>query len=128
MHSIGYTEAMARQVAQDSGKLVVTARRIVAGAARMRLAEITGQSVGSSSEAYSGAELLKRLAEPAASLTQREREVLVLVLEGGANKRIARALGISHRTVEIHRARAMTKLGATSVTELIRRALMVSQR
>ncbi|WP_368733556.1 LuxR C-terminal-related transcriptional regulator [Acinetobacter baumannii] len=54
--------------------------------------------------------------------------MLALVLEGGANKLIARALGISHRTVEIHRARAMSKLGATSVTELIRRALMVSQR
>ncbi|MFX7776299.1 LuxR C-terminal-related transcriptional regulator, partial [Acinetobacter baumannii] len=58
----------------------------------------------------------------------REREVLELVLEGGANKLIARSLSISHRTVEIHRARAMAKLGATSVTELIRRALMASPR
>ena len=73
-------------------------------------------------------ELMKRLAGAIDGLTPREREVLVHVLEGGANKLIARALGISHRTVEIHRARAMAKLGATSVTELIRRALMTPQR
>lgn len=128
MHSVGYTEAMARQVAETTGKLVVPARRIIAGAARMRLADITGRPVGSANEAYSGADLLKRLAEATAVLTPREREVLELVLEGGANKLIARSLSISHRTVEINRARAMAKLGATSVTELIRRALMASPR
>lgn len=128
MHSVGYTEAMARQVAETTGKLVVPARRIIAGAARMRLTDMTGGPVGPSAENYSGAELMKRLAGAVAGLTPREREVLVHVLEGGANKLIARALGISHRTVEIHRARAMAKLGATSVTELIRRALMTPQR
>lgn len=128
MHSVGYTEAMARQVAEATGKLVVPARRIIAGAARMRLADMTGGPVGASGETYSGAELMKRLAGPVQALTPREQEVLVHVLEGGANKLIARALGISHRTVEIHRARAMAKLGATSVTELIRRALMMPQR
>jgi protein AroM len=126
MHSVGYTEAMARQVAEATGKLVVPARRIIAGAARMRLAEMTGRS--SDGETYSGAELIKRLAGQGEALTPRESEVMVHVLEGGANKLIARALGISHRTVEIHRARAMTKLGATSVAELIRRALMTAQR
>jgi FixJ family two-component response regulator len=59
-------------------------------------------------------------------LTKRETEVLVQVLEGAANKSIGRTLGISHRTVEIHRARAMLKLGATSTPELIRRALRQS--
>lgn len=40
-----------------------------------------------------------------ASLTEREREVMALAVDGLANKEIARRLGISHRTVEIHRAR-----------------------
>ncbi len=58
---------------------------------------------------------MRRLPQPALeSLPRRETGVLVQVLEGAANKFIARALGISHRTVEIHRARAMLKLGATS--------------
>lgn len=128
MHSVGYTEAMAKQVAVASGKPVVTARRIIAGAARARIAELTGQPSGMATQSYSGAELLKRLRDETAVLTPREREVMVHVLEGGSNKIIARALGISHRTVEIHRARAMMKLGATSVSELIRRALMLSAR
>jgi protein AroM len=56
-------------------------------------------------------------------LTLRERQVLAQVLEGRSNKVIGRALKISYRTVEIHRARAMTKLRVISVTQLIRRAL-----
>ena len=53
-----------------------------------------------------------------AGLTEREREVLQLALEGLANKLIARKLGISHRTVEIHKARIMHKTGAASVLDL----------
>jgi len=75
-----------------------------------------------------GAVLLKRvraalarsaqLAEGLASLTEREREVMVRVAAGRASKEIARELDISHRTVEIHRARVMQKLKAHSVLEL----------
>lgn len=73
--------------------------------------------------------VMRRLPQPALeSLPRRETGVLVQVLEGAANKFIARALGISHRTVEIHRARAMLKLGATSTPELIRRALGQPER
>ncbi len=54
------------------------------------------------------------------SLTAREREVVDLVLDGKANKVIARELGISDRTVEIHRSHAMEKLGAKSVAELVK--------
>ncbi len=54
------------------------------------------------------------------SLTMREREVVDLVLDGKANKIIARELGISDRTVEIHRSHAMEKLGAKSVAELVK--------
>ncbi|MBW6527878.1 PAS domain S-box protein [Sphingomonas sp. RHCKR7] len=51
-------------------------------------------------------------------LTAREREVLVGLVDGGTNKVIAQGLGISPRTVELHRAQVMTKLGAGSLTEL----------
>lgn len=53
-------------------------------------------------------------------LTEREREVLLMVVRGLPNKVVADRLGISIRTVETHRARAMEKLQADSVTELVR--------
>ena len=52
-------------------------------------------------------------------LTAREREVLAWLLRGLTNKEIGRELGISHRTVEIHRARLMRKLGVPSLPALI---------
>jgi FixJ family two-component response regulator len=55
-----------------------------------------------------------------ASLSPREREVLEAVVAGRANKRIAAALGISIKTVEVHRARVMDKMGAGSVADLVR--------
>lgn len=51
-------------------------------------------------------------------LTEREREVMKLVAKGMSNKEVARELGISHRTVEIHRARVMRKTGAASEMDL----------
>jgi FixJ family two-component response regulator len=56
-----------------------------------------------------------------ATLSEREREVLALVIEGLTNKEIARALTLSPRTVETHRANLSTKLDATSLAQLIRR-------
>ena len=57
-------------------------------------------------------------------LTPREREVLDLIVEGLANKQMAARLGISEKTVEVHRSRARTKLGADSVAELVKIALL----
>ena len=54
------------------------------------------------------------------ALTRREREVLGKVVEGDTNKVVAANLGISVRTVELHRARGMRKLGVRSVAELVR--------
>ena len=54
------------------------------------------------------------------SLTPREREVLGLVTQGKANKVMAGDLGVSQRTVEIHRARVMEKMGANSLAQLVR--------
>ena len=57
------------------------------------------------------------------SLTDREREVLELLTKGKQNKQIAQELGVSPRTIEIHRARVMEKMDAQSVAELVRMML-----
>jgi two-component system, chemotaxis family, CheB/CheR fusion protein len=54
-----------------------------------------------------------------AGLTLRERQVVEMVVEGNPNKQIAYVLGISQRTVETHRATAMKKIGARTLSELI---------
>lgn len=54
------------------------------------------------------------------SLTPREREVLDLVVEGAANKVIAGRLGVSQRTVEVHRARVMEKMQVDSLAQLVK--------
>ena len=56
-----------------------------------------------------------------AQLSDREREVLGLIVDGLTNKEIGRALGLSPRTVETHRANLFAKLGAESLAQLIRR-------
>jgi len=58
-----------------------------------------------------------------AHLTPREREVMDLIVEGLANKQMAARLGISEKTVEIHRSRAKMKLRADSVADLVKIAL-----
>jgi FixJ family two-component response regulator len=52
------------------------------------------------------------------TLTQREREILKLAVAGKPNKGIARELGISYRTVEVHRSRILLKTGASTLLEL----------
>jgi two-component system, LuxR family, response regulator FixJ len=58
-----------------------------------------------------------------ASLTPREREVMGMIVAGQANKVIAQDLNLSERTVEIHRARVMDKMGTRSLAHLVRMAL-----
>jgi len=68
------------------------------------------------------AEVLRRLE----TLTPRERQVMELVVEGEANKVMAIDLGLSERTVEIHRAKVMEKMGARSVAHLVKMHLTLN--
>ena len=66
----------------------------------------------------------RRLASLFEGLSGREREVLEGVIAGKLNKTIGFELGISPRTVEVYRAKMMSKTGATSLSELVRIALL----
>ncbi len=75
-------------------------------------------------EARSGLESRRNeAAERLAALSAREREVLDGVVRGLSNKEIARELGISPRTVEAYRANLMMKMGADSLSDLVRMAI-----
>jgi len=65
----------------------------------------------------------QRVEERLALLSEGERAVLNLILEGKLNKEIAAELGLSNRTVEDRRARLMKKMGARSVAELVQLAM-----
>lgn len=58
-------------------------------------------------------------------LTPRERQVMAAVVEGRLNKQIAGELGLSHKTIEVHRAHVMEKMIASSLAELVRMAVMI---
>ncbi len=61
------------------------------------------------------------------SLTKRESEIMNRIVEGQANKVIAFELGMSPRTVELHRARVMDKMGAASLAQLVRMVMEVRE-
>ncbi|MER9838871.1 response regulator FixJ [Mesorhizobium sp. M0145] len=71
-----------------------------------------------------GVEIRGRLA----ALSERERQVLDGLVSGLPNKTIAYDLGISPRTVEIHRANVMSKMAASSLSHLVRMALVVESK
>ncbi|MBX5460116.1 MAG: response regulator transcription factor [Steroidobacteraceae bacterium] len=68
-----------------------------------------------------------RIRERRASLTPREREILELMTRGKPNKVMAADLGVSQRTVEIHRARVMDKMGASSLAQLVRMVMELDE-
>ena len=65
-----------------------------------------------------------RLSALFASLTTREREVMDLVVEGMSNKAVANTLGLSAKTVEVHRAKVMEKMNARSVSDLVKMSML----
>lgn len=65
---------------------------------------------------------LRKIQERVESLTPREREVFALVVTGMLNKQIAFEMGISEKTIKVHRARVMQKMQAESLADLVRMA------
>lgn len=110
------------------GDIPMTVRAIKAGAVDFLTKPVTGAALMQSVQAaLVESDRLKAAAESnheassrLAVLTLREREVMVLAVEGHTNKEIARRLGISHRTVEIHRGRIMQKTHTGSLIDLAR--------
>jgi PAS domain S-box-containing protein len=86
---------------------------------RAALANAIAESQGPGKPTTTDETAVARLAR----LTPREREVLIGLVGGGTNKTMGLKLGISPRTVELHRAQVMSRLNATSLTELLRIAL-----
>jgi len=76
------------------------------------------QALAQSAEALALRRSRGQRAQLLAELTERERDVMRLVIDGKPNKLIADALGISVRTVEVHRARVFEKMGVKSAVEL----------
>lgn len=125
LNSVAYDEVARTIVAMHAGKPVILARRVVAGAIRLLLDPgVSGAAAAPllppSARAETGS---SAIALRIARLTSRERQVVSLVAEGLSNKAIGRQLAISHRTVEIHRAKVMDKMEASSVGALIRMVL-----
>jgi len=72
-------------------------------------------------------QLLEEAQKRVAELTPRESEVFFRVAQGQANKVVAIDLGISERTVEIHRSQAMKKTGSRTLADLVRLKLILDQ-
>ena len=87
---------------------------------RDQLASMLQRSVGRAQAETKVRQRMIEARELLNQLSEREREVLELLVDGGSNKRIARELSISPRTVEIHRANMMQKLDAGHVAEAVR--------
>lgn len=77
------------------------------------------------SEAVPADDEQQRILELFSSLTPRESDVMREVVAGHPNKIVAHNLGLSHKTVEIHRARVMDKTGARSLSQLVRMSMKI---
>jgi FixJ family two-component response regulator len=108
------------------GDIPLSVRAIKAGAVDFLTKPVTGAALlesvhaalAESARLDSQVEATLTAATRLASLTEREREVMVLAIQGLPNKEIARRLDISHRTVEVHKARIMHKTGAETLVDL----------
>lgn len=99
------------------GEIVNAVREVVHGG-RYLSPRLSERLQDASADTSAGA-----LTEPYESLTNREREILQMTVEGLTSSQIAGRLFISPRTVELHRSRVMKKLGLRSQAELVRYAV-----
>ncbi|MCM0018481.1 MAG: response regulator [Tagaea sp.] len=120
----GYGNVPLAVRAMRSGAFEFLEKPVAPGLLLEVVARAASDAEAKENEAAAEAETRARLA----TLTDRERDVLVPMLEGSTNKSIAARLGISPRTVEIHRARVMEKLGCRGPVELFRRYEGVATR
>ena len=90
------------------------------------LLDAVAQALAASAEHQQLDALRSDLAKRVASLTVREREVSRRVAQGSMNRHIADEFGIALRTVKLHRHRAMEKLGASTLADLVRLADLAS--
>jgi len=79
-------------------------------------------------EAYEQEQRCREIKQRLESLTERQRQVLELVVAGKTNKEIARKLGISLKTVELHRSHIMQRMKARSLAELVRLVVSAEQK
>jgi FixJ family two-component response regulator len=86
------------------------------------LFDALGRAAARSREEIVHRHRLNELRERYGKLTPREREVLSLVVSGMINKEAAWELGISEKTIKVHRARVIEKMGARSLPDLVRMA------
>jgi len=88
-----------------------------------RVGQVLNQAQYKQQQQVERQQMLNRLE----SLTTREREIMGLIIEGNGNKVIAADLGISQRTVELHRARIMQKMNVNSLAQLVKEGLFLQQ-
>lgn len=87
------------------------------------LLEAMRQAIALNQAKWDELRMVEEISERFRQLTNRETEIVDLLVEGQQNKEIARSLNISRRTVETHRAHIMTKLNVQSISQLIQSAL-----
>lgn len=85
------------------------------------------QAIAADTENRADLEEKHKIIERLGELTPREKQVMELMIEGKANKVIAYDLDISQRTVEIHRARVMEKMGVRSLAHLVRMVMAAEE-
>ncbi|MBT3700057.1 MAG: helix-turn-helix transcriptional regulator [Alphaproteobacteria bacterium] len=119
MNSVAYSGEAAERLGTLAGRPVVTARKVLANALNLYLAYLGARP----DNHFSNIEA--RLQAAAPNLTDRERQIIKLAVQGLSNKEAGLKLGISHRTVEKHRSSAMNKLGVSTISGLFRLVMVI---